>query len=282
MSENVETPEKQEIGICPVCGKGKIVKSTIGYSCSNFKSVEEQCNFTIFQNYFDKEITEEMALQLIENKETDTFNDFHRKDETAFTASLIIEDGKVKVNFKNTILETPCPICGGKIEKLLNGYACENYTKKDAQENRVCRVYIPQTICEMTIPQEEVETLLKGNQTQLIAGFKNKAGDPFASRLLLSQDLNVVFANNLCKCPKCGEGIIFVNKKAYNCSNWKDEKVKCNFTIWKEMGGRLISEDEAVLLCTEKETGVLAGFVVDGKPIERKLVIGEDYKVVLA
>ena len=49
------------------------------------------------------------------------------------------------------------------------------------------------------------------------------------------------------------------------------------------MLGRKISEEEAIQLCQNKETDVLTGFKKkDESAIERKLVINEEFKVVLA
>ena len=282
MSETTKTKEKIVLGTCPVCGKGQIVKGSAGYACDQFQSADNQCEFIIYSKYFDKELSDEMAKQIVEKGETDTFIDFHTKEGKPFTASLKIEDSKVKVNFKNSVLETPCPVCQGKMEELLTGYACENYTKIGEGGEHICKTFIPKVICEMEIPKQAVETLLNGNQTKLIAGFKKKDGTVFASRLQLTNDLNVVFSNNLCKCPQCGDGLIYDGKKAYNCSNFKNEAIKCNFTIWKSMLGRAISEEEAIQLCQDKETSILTGFVKDGVTMERKLVIGEGFKVVLA
>jgi len=185
-----ETTETAVLGKCPICENGQIVKKDAGYSCNHFVSMEDKCDFIIYNKYFDKEITPEIALQLIEKKETEVFSDFHTKAGEQFSASLKIVDGKVKANYQN----------------------------------------------------DELDAL----------------------------------------CPKCGTGHIYVSKMAYNCSNYKNPELNCNFTIWKETSGRLISKEEASQLCKEKETPILSGFKKkDGTPIEGKLVIGEDFKVKL-
>jgi len=276
-----ETTEKIVLGVCPICGNGKMVKGTLGYSCDYFKSMDDKCGFNIYKSYFEKEITEEIALQLIEKGETEIFSDLKKKDGTLFRASFKIEERKVKPQFKNNILDVPCPICGKQVEELLTGFACEDYSKKDASEKRVCNIFIPKVIAGREIPQPAAEALLRGEQTQTMVGFKNRDGEKFSSRLVLTQDLNVAFSNNLCSCPKCGSGLIYVGKKAYNCSNYKNEAIKCDFTIWKEMSGRLITEDEVIQLCQNKETDVLTGFMNDGVPFERKLVLNDDFKVKL-
>lgn len=189
MSETTEAPVLV-FGTCPICGKGQIVKKSMGYSCNHFVSSEDKCDFIIFNTYFDKQVTPEIVQQLIEKKETEIFSNFHTKAGEKFSASLKIEDGRVKVNYQN-------------------------------------------------------------------------------------EELNAL-------CPKCGTGHIYVGKKAFNCSNYKNDDLKCDFTIWKETSGRLISAEEAILLCQNKETDVLSGFKKkDGTPIEGKLIINEEFKIIL-
>lgn len=276
MSEEIE-----KLGTCPVCGKGQIVKGSLGYSCNYFKNMNDKCTFNIYHSYFEKEITKDIALQLIEKGETDVFYDLRKKDTSIFSASLKIEDGLVKPHFSNEVLENPCPVCGGKVESLLNGYACENYIKKDGEGNRVCNLYIPKTICERSIPIQAAELLIQGKRTPFMTGFKASSGNEFSTRLVLTENLNISFDNTLCKCPKCG-GTIYMNKKAYNCSNYRDESIKCDFVIWREMMGREISPEEAIQICEKGETDILSGFHdKDGNPLERKLTLNEEYKVKL-
>lgn len=185
-----ETTETAALGICPVCGKGQIVKKTGGYGCNHFVSDQDKCDLFIFNKYFDKDVTDEIAQQIIEKKETDVFTDFHTKAGDQFSATLKIVDGRVTVNYQN----------------------------------------------------EELDAL----------------------------------------CPKCGTGHIYVGKKAYNCSNYKNAEIKCDFTIWRETSGRAITKEEATQLCQDKETPILTGFTKrDGTPREGKLVIGDDFKIKL-
>lgn len=273
--------EIKKLGICPICQKGQIVKGSIGYSCNYFKSMDDKCTFNIYTTYFNKQITEEIAVELITTGETKVFDDLQKKDGTLFSAYLKIENGIVIPVFANETLENPCPACGGTVEILLNGYACENYKQKEEEEEKRCALYIPNKIASRDIPRQAVEVLLQGKETPFMTGFKTKEGNEFSSRLILTKDLSVSFNSNLCKCPKCG-GNLYSGKKAYNCSNYKNESIKCDFVIWKEISGRAITEDEAIQLCESKETPILSGFKTkEGGAMERKLIINEDFKVKL-
>lgn len=265
----------ESIGLCPICHKGQIVKGSIGYACNYFKSMYDKCSFNIYHTYFSKVITDDIVKDLLEKGETEVFTDLQKKDGTPFSASLKIQDGVIKPIFANEKLKTPCPVCGGNVEVMLSGYACENYHKK------ACKLFIPNKICDRQIPQEAVEMLLNGEKTPFMNGFKRNDGDEFESRLYLTSELNVAFSNSVSTCPKCG-GEIYSGKKAYNCSNYKNENVKCDFVVWKEISGRNIGIEEVVALCQNKETEVLSGFKdKEGNLIDRKLIVNNDFKVKL-
>lgn len=277
----MEEQKVKSIGTCPVCGKGQMVIGSLGYSCNYFRNMQDKCTFNIYHTYWGKEITEEIAKQLIEKGETDVYHDFVRKDGTQFSAALKIEDGKIVPKFTNETLEHKCPKCGGNVEKLLSGYACENYNKKDNNGERLCCVFIPKTVARREIPQHEAEVLLSERKTPFLHGFKANSGEEFSARLILNDEYKLSFDNSICKCPKCG-GNIYVGKKAYNCSNYKNESIKCDFVIWKEMSQRKISPEEVIQLCENRETNILTGFRdKEGNSIERKLVLNEEFKVKL-
>jgi hypothetical protein len=282
MNETNTTPAVHivKLGICPKCGKGQMVKGSIGYSCNYFKSIEDKCTFNIYKEYFGKEITDDIALQIIENGETEVFNDFTKKDGTTFSASLRYEEGFVKPKFKNQPLEHECPSCGGKIEMLANGYACTNYHEKDNEENRRCSLYISKIIAGRSISTDEVEMLLKDKKTGFLDGFTNKKNETFSSRLVFNDSGGVIFDSKLCKCPKCG-GDMYIGEKAYNCANFKNEKIKCTFSIWREISRREITPQEAIALCENKITPTLKGFKNKDGSFERKLTINEDFKVIM-
>lgn len=259
---------------CPVCSKGKLVRGSLGFACNYFKSMEDRCTFNIYHTYFGKVITDEIALDLIKNGKTQVFDDLKKKDGTLFSASIILEYGTIKLSFANRMLENKCPNCGRDIEILLSGYGCKGYL----QENKECSFFIPKMICGKELPMQDVELLVQGQSTNFISGFKNREGNEFETRLLY-KDGNVKFLNDLCSCPKCG-GLLSIGLKAYNCSNYKNPEVKCDFVIWKEMLGRRITPEEAIFLCSKGETPILTGFRnKDGEMIDRKLIINEDNKI---
>ena len=74
------------------------------------------------------------------------------------------------------------------------------------------------------------------------------------------------------KCPKCGKGIRIGEKSA-----WCPE---CNFTIWRTVAGKTLSEESVKALLKNGKTGVLKGFVgKSGKSFDAALVLGGDGKL---
>lgn len=71
------------------------------------------------------------------------------------------------------------------------------------------------------------------------------------------------------KCPKCGKGIRIGEKSA-----WCPE---CNFTIWRNVAGKTLSEDSIKSLLKNGKTGVLKGFTSkSGKTFDAALKLEAD------
>lgn len=74
---------------------------------------------------------------------------------------------------------------------------------------------------------------------------------------------------------------MYVGEKAYNCSNFRNDEIKCNFSIWREISHREITPEEALTLCEEKITPTLSGFSNKEGNFERKLTISDDFKIIM-
>lgn len=96
-------PDKEETKLkgirCPVCGK-EILKNSYGYGCSGYeKGNENSCRFMVSGTIAGKKIPEKQIIKLITEKKTDIIKGFKSKKGNDFSATLIIEDGKVKFQF---------------------------------------------------------------------------------------------------------------------------------------------------------------------------------------
>lgn len=76
--------------------------------------------------------------------------------------------------------------------------------------------------------------------------------------------------NSLGTCPICWKGEIKENSKAWGCTNWKGG---CKFTIWKEVSGHKITEEERDYMIKNLKTkGPLEFASKAGKPFQANLV----------
>ncbi len=83
------------VGKCPYCGKDmKVTKYS--YACEDYKECKFNINFNICKKYITKDIFD----QLIKNKKTDFIDGFISKQGKEFTAKLILDDKKIKFEFK--------------------------------------------------------------------------------------------------------------------------------------------------------------------------------------
>lgn len=92
--------QDEGLGICPVCGKGKIKVNKSGYGCSRW---QEGCKFFIGKKIAGKKISEAMVKKLIKDKKTNILKGFKSKSGKNFDAALKIEDGKVTFDFSKKV-----------------------------------------------------------------------------------------------------------------------------------------------------------------------------------
>ena len=161
--------------------------------------------------------------------------------------------------------------------QMCNKEGCENFFKKDDGH---CNFFISSTLCNRVITEQEVENFLAGKK-QILDGFCSKAGKHFSSLLSTTVEGKVMLNSTICQCPQCG-GEIRVGPRAYNCSNYSNEDVKCQFSIWRTIDGHEVTPEEVKQLCDKGETDEVIHFYrKDGSQFDKKLKL-EDGKVILA
>lgn len=81
---------------------------------------------------------------------------------------------------------------------------------------------------------------------------------------------------DIIKCPICLKGQLEEKEKFYRCNHFKTIDDKCDFTIWKTISGKEITDKIVRELSENKKTGFLDGFVSkEGKPFSAPLIINE-------
>ncbi|MDC7279620.1 topoisomerase C-terminal repeat-containing protein [Butyrivibrio fibrisolvens] len=280
---------------CPDCG-GDIAVKMSGYGCVNYSSSDENsCKFYIGKTIAGKNISPQVATQLLKEGKTDTLRGFKGKSGKKFDAVLILkkneESGRTEVVFDfdnaepNFVPDIVCPDCGSKIVKTNFGFACEKYFDK---ENK-CDFVIGE-IASKKLTDADVKELLSTGSTKTVRGFKGKSGKKFDACLVLKKneesgkhEISFDFDNVEAKeikdvaCPICG-GKIVVTPFGYGCSNYNkdDPDNSCKFNIGQVAGVKL-KEAQVKELLSNGITDTISGFKSKkGTKFDAKLTLSKD------
>ena len=179
------------VGKCPLCGKD-VAKDRYGYGCTGYK---DGCKFKFGSFICGRAISLKNA-QLLLTAEIQGFKS--KKDGRSFNSRLVLEDGKVNFEKKQTVREKKpadtellgaiagsCPICGKNVIRGRYDYGCMGY--KDG-----CSFRIGGEICQRPISLFEAQTLLATGTTPKLGGFVSKSGKTFSGKLKIDGD-KIVF-----------------------------------------------------------------------------------------
>ncbi len=173
-----------------------------------------------------------------------------------------------------------CPICGSDVITTPFGFGCSSYKKDDPES---CRFTIGE-IAGQIISDEQAIKLITEGKTDLIKGFKSKAGKKFDAILegkLEDGKYQVSFvfedkepeAFGEVKCPSCG-GQMLRTSFGFRCENFDPENPFGCLISFGQVAGHTVTEEEAMQLFTEKKTAVITGFKSKtGKKFDACLVI---------
>lgn len=84
------------VGKCPICNKN-IYENAKSYYCEDYQN----CGFSIWKVICSKKLSITIIKELLEKGKTKTINGFKSKAGKTFSASLIIDGNKVKLNFES-------------------------------------------------------------------------------------------------------------------------------------------------------------------------------------
>lgn len=79
-------------------------------------------------------------------------------------------------------------------------------------------------------------------------------------------------------CPQCQQGFVRQTPKGAGCNRWKEG---CNFTVWREVYGKELTDGQIKELVQNKVTKPIKGFKKkdSAEKFESKLILGDDFKV---
>jgi DNA topoisomerase III len=180
----------------------------------------------------------------------------------------------------------PCPKCKqGKLRENKHGLFCED---KDS-----CGFKLWSTVAEKKLSGKQLSDLLEKGRSNIIKGFKSRAGKKFDAALKLV-DWKVVFdfpekapepsqpaapsSAELGQCPKCKSHPVVQGKFGFECRDWRG----CGFKVFRSMAKRELTMPEVRELLTHGRTPILEGFQTrEGKPFRAALALGESKEVKL-
>lgn len=267
--------------VCPICG-GTVEEKPFGYGCTNYDSANpKSCRFSIGK-IAGKDLNLSQVKELLTTGRTGTIRGFISKNKKKFDACLMLSEDEsgvksLRFDFEHVeakkVKDAVCPLCGGDIVQTPFGYGCANYDKEKADS---CRFSIGK-IAGVKLKESQVRELLQNKKTEVITGFKSKAGKKFDAALKLLEDGGVAFdfpkrpepeATSL-KCVRCGAPIVR-SQWYYECT--------CGFRITRKLAQAELTEDVIRELLEEGRTKEkITGFISKaGNPFEAYLKYDDD------
>lgn len=149
----------KEIGTCPSCNNGRVVKGKNYFRCEHYKNT---CQFILGKTYFNAKLTETEVKKILNGKPTKELS--MSNDKKQWKARLIFDPKEKKVVFapnntrtksKSTNSVGTCPTCGGNVRDTGKFYLCEHYKDK-------CKTLIAKEINGVKITKTTAKKLLKG------------------------------------------------------------------------------------------------------------------------
>ncbi len=248
---------------CPVCNS-PMKKTAFGFGCSAYDAENhDSCKFSI-GTICGKTLSLDQAKKLIKEGRTETIRGFKSKNGKRFDACLKFsfdEKNVPTISFdfdnveKKVLKDVSCPKCGKDINVTSFGFGCSGY-QKDSEDS--CNFLVGK-IAGRKIKESELKALLKDGKTDLLSGFKSKAGKSFDAVLVLEDgeirfnfpDAVAPVESNI-NCPVCNYKLIRT-KYNYECA--------CGFKISHIVAKLDLSEEViAELLAKGSTSEKLIGF----------------------
>ena len=183
-------PTTGEIGTCPVCKVGPVLKGAQAYGCARWK---EGCLFRLPIAFKNKTLTEKQVSTLLDKKKIivkglqDAETEATYTGQLTFNAQYQLEVEKTAAKPKVDIVLT-CPRCKqGQMLKGKTAFGCSRYREG-------CQFLVPFSIAGKTLTDKNIAQLLQKGKTSKLKGFtSHKTGNKFEAALTISPEGKVVF-----------------------------------------------------------------------------------------
>jgi DNA topoisomerase III len=179
----------------------------------------------------------------------------------------------------------PCPQCGqGVVMATPKGAGCHRWKEG-------CTFTIWREFNGKKLTDTDIKDLIEKRQTKLIKGFKKKDGTTkYDAKLILNEEFKVRLegfagpgaagnaSDGLGPCPQCKEGVVRPTPKGAGCSRWREG---CTFSVWREVSGVELSDDQMKQLVVSGKTDLIKGFKKKSGTgtYDAHLFINEEFKV---
>jgi DNA topoisomerase III len=185
-------------------------------------------------------------------------------------------------------LNVPCPKCGGEIRETYKKFQCGH-----------CDFALWKIVAGRQFEIPEVEELIAHRRVGPLAGFRSKAGRPFAGALRLTDEFKAEFdfgQNNenaqgnsepeafvhpepLGSCPKCKHPV-FEGPRSYLCEKAAGANASCDFRSGRVILQQPVDRAQMTKLLATGKTDLLPRFISKrGRPFKAFLVLGAEGKV---
>lgn len=200
------------IGVCPTCGKGKVIEFFWGYRCDrNERNGGENgdgdsgCDFIIWKEISGRYIDRKTAQHLLERRRTAEIPGFVNFQGLEYEAVLELDDSnQVRVSGSTEGVGgeaeeriDSAPLCACKhgedcqVIETSTRYVCERLFEgggKKAKDVNSCGLVLPKQVCKREIPREEAEAYFEAGRIGPLEGFISKRGRPFPAILYIKEN----------------------------------------------------------------------------------------------
>lgn len=174
-----KTINAANLGPCPVCN-APVIRGKAAYGCSEWK---QGCKFVLPELQWGLSIEPQLAREMLAHKRSLTPHPIEIDGRPLFatlhldkTGQLGYAEAEVAKKAEGQDALGPCPACGGDIVVGNKAYGCSNWRNG-------CQFVIWKRIAQREISREVAEQLLRSGRTDVLSGFKSKAGNDFEAKL---------------------------------------------------------------------------------------------------
>lgn len=173
-----------------------------------------------------------------------------------------------------------CPQCQkGVVVETPKGAGCHRWKEG-------CTFTIWREFNGKQLSDTDIKDLIEKRQTKLIKGFKKKDGTTkYDAKLVLNEEFKVRLEGSaggsgegLGTCPQCSKGAVRPTPKGAGCSRWREG---CTFSVWREVSGLPLTDEQIKQLVAERRTEVIRGFKKKSGTgtFDARLFINDEFKV---